>query len=468
MLFVLPVGQSADQGDGAISELLVLGRRTQNADIRRTENDVQAYRIVTHQEIETAHRDNLDQFLRSREPANAQIRAPTQDPLGQPASTRSEIDLRGFGSQRTLVLVDGRRMPGLPTGQGEFDQSDLNAIPLGAIERVETLTSTAGGIHGPSAVGGVINVVLRRDYRGADFNVTAGASDRGDARRVRIEARIGFTPDAGDTDIMLFAAHAVSEPLLVGQRDLAERAFARAFANDPAQYLSRLPTGNAVSVYGFSDLTLDPGLGGTSLGADRTLLPVGVSGTDAQRTAALLANSGRVVLSPPKDNSGTRRYLLNNPTTSSGMFNLRRRFGADVEVFLDGLYLRNIGKLRLYRPNPPVATPGDAANNPFSQVVVLRFPTPMLGGVLRNETESYRVTTGVIANLPRRWKAAGDFTAGRAVVDQSGTSLERSAAFANALMTGVAASALPAVDPLGNWPGFLAALGAYAEVRSFK
>ncbi len=243
VLFALSAGADAAPSDGAISELLVIGRRTQNVDIRRTENDIQAYKVATRRDIETAHSDNIEMFLRSREPANVEIRAPSQDLNAGSGSTRSVINLRGFGPQRTLVLVDGRRMPNLPTGQGEFDQGDLNAIPLEAIERIETLTSTSGGIHGPGAIGGVVNVILRRDYRGADLNVVAGLSDRGDAGRVRLEGRIGFTPDHGRTDVMVVLAHAASDRLRVGQRDFAEAARARAYANDPRRLCVARPGG---------------------------------------------------------------------------------------------------------------------------------------------------------------------------------------------------------------------------------
>ncbi len=57
--------------------------------------------------------------------------------------TRSRIDLRGVGAQRTLVLIDGRRLPSLPDAS-TFDQGDLNGVPLGAIERIETLHLDGG------------------------------------------------------------------------------------------------------------------------------------------------------------------------------------------------------------------------------------------------------------------------------------------------------------------------------------
>jgi iron complex outermembrane receptor protein len=269
VLFATPQGAAAGREPTAVSEILVTGRRTQNADIERTANDIQPYLVSGRAEIAAASRDNLDLFLRSYQPSNAQIRPPSEDPTALVGSVRSAIDLRGFGPESTLVLVDGRRMPHVPSPQGEFTQPDINGIPLGAVERVETLTSTAGGIYGPSAIGGVVNVVLRRDYRGAELNVSSGISTRGDAGQARIEARIGFTPDDGRTDIMLFAAHSGSEPLLLGQRDYLQRARALKFANDRPAYLASLPTGNGVSVFSLGGpLTLAPQFGGTQLNSN--------------------------------------------------------------------------------------------------------------------------------------------------------------------------------------------------------
>ncbi len=122
------------------------------------------------------------------------------------------------------MLIDGRRLPSIPGLATDFDQSDLNGVPMGAIERIEVLTSTAGGIYGQNATGGVVNVVLKRDYRGAQLNVVSGISSRGDAARMRIEGRIGLSNADGSTQLMAFGAYAVSNRLRAEQRDFIQRA----------------------------------------------------------------------------------------------------------------------------------------------------------------------------------------------------------------------------------------------------
>src|SRR5690554_4080860 len=100
---------------------------------------------------------------------------------GSSAQGTASIDMRGLGADRTLVLVDGRRLPKSPsTGSTQ----DLNTIPIGAVERVEILSDGASAVYGSDAIGGVINIVTRKDYNGAEISLGAGSvsypSDGGD------------------------------------------------------------------------------------------------------------------------------------------------------------------------------------------------------------------------------------------------------------------------------------------------
>ncbi|WP_417474745.1 TonB-dependent receptor [Luteimonas mephitis] len=88
---------------------------------------------------------------------------------GSSAQAGAFADLRGLGGQRTLVLIDGHRAPKAPFAAGSG--TDLNAIPLAAVERIEVLTDGASAIYGADAVGGVINLILRKDYNGAQVTV---------------------------------------------------------------------------------------------------------------------------------------------------------------------------------------------------------------------------------------------------------------------------------------------------------
>ena len=85
---------------------------------------------------------------------------------GSSAQSLATIDLRGLGSGRTLVLIDGRRAPTAP--QAASAGTDLNSIPLAAVERIEILSDGASAVYGSDAIGGVVNIILRKDYNGVE------------------------------------------------------------------------------------------------------------------------------------------------------------------------------------------------------------------------------------------------------------------------------------------------------------
>jgi outer membrane receptor protein involved in Fe transport len=82
----------------------------------------------------------------------------------------SSIGLRGLGSPRTLVLINGHRSL----------SGDPNAIPANMVERIEVLTSGASAVYGSDAIAGVVNFILRSDYQGAEFALDYGISDKDD------------------------------------------------------------------------------------------------------------------------------------------------------------------------------------------------------------------------------------------------------------------------------------------------
>lgn len=104
------------------------------------------------------------------------------------------VNLRGLGSDATLVLLNGRRMA--PTGQGNF--VDLSLIPLGAIERVDVLTDGASAIYGSDAVGGVVNMVLRDDFEGAETRVRYGSVTEGSHDEWQAGQALGHTWGSGN------------------------------------------------------------------------------------------------------------------------------------------------------------------------------------------------------------------------------------------------------------------------------
>jgi iron complex outermembrane receptor protein len=126
--------------------------------------------------------------------------------------------LRGLGSQRTLVLLDGERLApyALSGGQGV----DLSGIPLAALERVEVLKDGASAIYGTDAIGGVMNFILRHDYQGAEVNANYFATEHGGGDNGRISATAGAGDLAADQyNAFITADYLSQQPLYAFQRD---------------------------------------------------------------------------------------------------------------------------------------------------------------------------------------------------------------------------------------------------------
>jgi outer membrane receptor protein involved in Fe transport len=132
-------------------------------------------------------------------------------------SGATQVGLRGLGASRTLVLVDGERVIDGPGGP-----VDLNTIPTAAVERIEVLTDGASAVYGSDAIGGVINIILKSNYQGAQFQVNYGISDRGDGARRGASFMFGQTSDKGS--ILAGVDYNKFDPVMQATRSYAENA----------------------------------------------------------------------------------------------------------------------------------------------------------------------------------------------------------------------------------------------------
>ena len=109
----------------------------------------------------------------------------------------SAVSLRGLGVSSTLVLVDGLRSANFPINDdGHNAYVDLNSIPFSLIDRIEVLKDGASSTYGADAIGGVVNLILKKHINGVDGTVEGGVSAKGDAQRYRANLTAGI----GDYD----------------------------------------------------------------------------------------------------------------------------------------------------------------------------------------------------------------------------------------------------------------------------
>ena len=109
------------------------------------------------------------------------------------------IDLRNLGEDRTLVLVNGRRYV---AGQSGSAAIDLNTIPTDFIERVEVLTGGASSVYGSDAVGGVVNIILKRQIKGVLLDASLGQSEKGDDKQKKFSMSMGTSSADSKTSLM--------------------------------------------------------------------------------------------------------------------------------------------------------------------------------------------------------------------------------------------------------------------------
>lgn len=446
-----------------VPEIVVIGRRTQNADIRRFTNDVQPYQVLTRDDIRSAHASTLEELIGKRMSADARGLSFSQMPLSEQASPQSTVDLRGLGADETLVLLDGRRLPRLPGQRLEFVQPDVNALSPESIERVEVATSTAGGIYGPGAIAGVVNLVLQRAYRGAELAVTGGLTQRGDAPQARIDARIGFTPDHGATDVMLSYSRASRGGLRADARDFGRGVNDRILSTIAAAYqYGDLPVSNSVNIAGSgrTPLTLKPEFGGGALGSFITTLPPGDARSSAQTVALLRANAGRLDTTPSNSQDGGQRSLTVAQDTSAILANVRHQFGG-VELYGDFVRLIDKGAVTGTSYGAFVQMPAEDARNPFAQMIDLSLPFFAYRTTTRQRIVTTRASLGVVARLPGGWKGNVDLSLGsaRQEIWQTGTTLNINAYLQ---LAGFAPPSPGAIDPFGDATALQAALAANA------
>lgn len=113
----------------------------------------------------------------------------------------AQVNLRGLGIKRTLVLFNGRRVVG--GGTGANSSVDLNMIPTSMIERIEVLKDGASAIYGADAVAGVVNIITKKEFDGAELSVKAGITDESDGENQDVSLTLGGNFDRGNAVLSL-------------------------------------------------------------------------------------------------------------------------------------------------------------------------------------------------------------------------------------------------------------------------
>ncbi len=185
--------QPSEVGEQALQTVVVTGSMIKRTDFE-TPSPIQ---VVTSQDLQQSGYTTVQQVL-SNLAANGQGTL-SQGFSGAFAAGASGVALRGLTVGATLTLIDGERMVAYPlTDDGQRSFVDTSSIPLVAVDRIDVLKDGASAEYGSDAMAGVVNVVLKKSYTGAEFTADAGTSSHHDGSTERISGIWGVGDLAND------------------------------------------------------------------------------------------------------------------------------------------------------------------------------------------------------------------------------------------------------------------------------
>jgi outer membrane receptor protein involved in Fe transport len=254
-----------EESTGQLEEILVTGSRIRGA------KSASPMVTNTRQEIDRAGFATVESIV-DKLPQNFGAGATQDTVTGRNTDTAvggsvenmtsgTSINLRGLGTNSTLVLLNGRRLS--PSGRSARF-TDISGIPVTAIERVEVVTDGASAIYGSDAIGGVVNFILRNDYEGAATRLRYGSDDGGDTSEMLFGQSFGTSWDDGN--FLASYEYYKHDGLANRDRDFAASQDLTRFGGDDF----RVPGGNPASILSFADFQvyqIPRGQDGTSLTA---------------------------------------------------------------------------------------------------------------------------------------------------------------------------------------------------------
>ncbi|KRA83259.1 hypothetical protein ASD76_04150 [Altererythrobacter sp. Root672] len=372
--------------------IIVTGSRIQRQDFESTSPTITADEALLQNSSTTAVESNLNKL-----PQFVPAQTPTLGGDIQPTATNTPgaatVSLRGIGSNRTLVLVDGRRS----TPSNASGVTDISTIPSAAIERVEIISGGASATYGADAVAGVTNFILKKNVQGLELDAQAGITQEGDGFEYQLSGIMGTDFEDGRGNISLALSMNTREANYQRDRDWYSDLYnnpqvpGSAFFNpSPGVILS---FGNPLTAGGqafvnntlFPDASVGPALGGA--GYNIFFNPDGSAWTGnnfAQRRGTQGFNSGALDGQPWKQTAAgnigfnnTNLYLI-LPLTR---YNALARGNYEINDWIGVFGQANFSSVSTYTRNEPgPITNGWDAFIPYGTGVYVGSQAPQSNG----------------------------------------------------------------------------------------
>ena len=271
----------------AVEEIVITGSRIRVQDYTASNPVVS----VTGEALENAGVTNVTDFLTDMPALVGSTTLQDNSDAGNRGSVGLNLlNLRNLGTQRTLLLVNGRRHVAATAGDAAVD---VNTIPVALIDRIEVLTGGASAVYGADGVSGVVNFVLKDDFEGLDARVQTGVSDQGGGENTFVSVLAGQNFLDGQGNFTLGAEYSITDRVARDDRDFssltgreslvanpnytgAPGEYQRIFARN-ARYIDTSPGGSIYSDLFFGSIYGDPGgLSGVDFNGDGTPFQDGV------------------------------------------------------------------------------------------------------------------------------------------------------------------------------------------------
>ena len=197
----------------AIEEIVVTGSRL----LRRDFSSPSPISTISRETLAFSGQATLEASLNKM----PQITPDLNRTANNPGNGTARINLRGLGSGRTLVMLNGRRLASAGIGSSV----DVNSLPQALMERIEIITGGATTVYGSDAVAGVVNFITRTDFDGFGLDMSAYATEKGDSDIYDINLTYGHQLANGKGNVTLFGGYYDREPLFQSEREFTQFAW---------------------------------------------------------------------------------------------------------------------------------------------------------------------------------------------------------------------------------------------------
>ncbi len=357
------------EGEDTGEDIVVTGSLISNPNLEQS----QPVNVTTADQIELRQSNVAEEVLRELPGVVPSIGSAVNNGNGG----ASFVDLRGLGSNRNIVLLDGNRIA--PAGLGGV--VDLNNIPLALVERVDALTGAAVTTYGADAITGVVNFITKRDFSGLEVTASEQITERGDGNVFRIDATIGANFDDGRGNAVFSIGYQQADPVYQGARDF-----------------SRVQ---------ISSYTGGPSGSGTGIPSRFSGTRPLIAGTNTPNTDPAVANGGVRQVNAAGQAVATFATFNFNPFNVFQVpferFNMYGQANYEVsdavEVYTRGLFSKNTVDTII------------APSGSFGGTVDINLNNPFLPATLRNQFCAFDVNPDVAIYTPRFSQATCDAAA---------------------------------------------------------